>query len=203
VSLAPLVDRALEIYGNALPVENADWRPALFEFFAERLEHVLQRRGFKYDEIRAVLQEFRISLRPFETAKRADALAHARRAGEFEALAILFKRVKNITRDFTPSREFGFDGLRQVLKEPAELALLAELEQRWPRIAAALQHDQFLDAMNQLAPLHAPVDRFFVDVLVMSPDPDLREARLALLATLRDKVLQTSGDISEIAPEER
>jgi len=36
----------------------------------------------------------------------------------------------------------------------------------------------------------------------MADDPSLREARLALLATLRDTVLQTGGDISEIAPEE-
>jgi glycyl-tRNA synthetase beta chain len=56
--------------------------------------------------------------------------------------------------------------------------------------------------MNQLAHLQAPVDRFFVDVLVMAEDQTLREARLALLATLRDTVLQTGGDISEIAPEE-
>ena len=40
-------------------------------------------------------------------------------------------------------------------------------------------------------------------VLVMSDDPQLREARLALLKKLHDTVLQTGGDISEIAPQER
>ena len=71
-----------------------------------------------------------------------------------------------------------------------------------PKIRLALEQERFLDAMNQLAPLRGPVDKFFVDVLVMADDPVLRDARLALLATLRDAVLQTSGDISEIAPEE-
>ena len=56
--------------------------------------------------------------------------------------------------------------------------------------------------MNQLAPLQGPVDKFFVDVLVMAEDPALRQARLALLDTLRSTVMQAGGDISEIAPEE-
>jgi glycyl-tRNA synthetase beta chain len=46
------------------------------------------------------------------------------------------------------------------------------------------------------------VDRFFSEVLVMADDPAVREARLALLAMLRDTVLRTAGDISEIAPAE-
>ena len=203
VSLAGLVDQAFAGYTRTLQVQNDGWRAAVFEFMAERQDHLLERRGFKYDEIRAVIPEFRIGLKPYDTLKRVEALAQVRRAKEFEALAILFKRVKNITKDFRPTRELGFDGLRQALREPAELALLGELEQRWPKIAAALQHEHFFEAMTQLAPLHAPVDKFFIDVLVMAQDPLLREARLALLATLRDTVLQTSGDISEIAPEER
>jgi glycyl-tRNA synthetase beta chain len=203
VSIADLVDRAFACYGTALTVQNDAWRAALFEFFAEREEHLLERRGARYDEIRAVMQQFRTALTPYETWKRAEALAQARRATEFEALAILFKRVKNITKEFDASGEQGLAGLRDRLKEPAELALLGEIEQRWPKIDRALQHEQFLEAMTQLAPLHASVDRFFVDVLVMAEEPALRQARLALLATLRDTVLRTSGDISEIAPEER
>jgi glycyl-tRNA synthetase beta chain len=186
-----------------LNVQNDGWRAAVFDFFGEREEHLLDRRGFKYDEIRAVMHQFRATLNPYETIKRAEALAQVRNAKAFEALAVLFKRVKNITREFARPGGQDLATLRQALREPAELALLGDIEQRWPKIDHALQHDQFLEAMNQLAPLHAPVDKFFVDVLVMAEEPALREARLALLATLRDTVLRTSGDISEIAPEER
>ncbi len=203
VSLEPLVDLAFAGYQPALTVANDQWRSALFEFLAEREEHLLERRGARYDEIRAVMQQFRAAPKPYETWKRAEALAQARRAAEFEALAVLFKRVKNITREFETPREQEWADLRRALKEPAELALLGEIEQRWPKIDQALQREQFLEAMTQLAPLHAPVDKFFVDVLVMAEDPALRQARLALLAALRDTVLRTSGDISEIAPEER
>jgi glycyl-tRNA synthetase beta chain len=200
--LLGLVERAFENYGGSITVQNESWRPALFDFMSERENHLLERRGFKYDELRAVTPEVRTALHPYKQFRQVDALAQARKAREFEALAVLFKRVKNITRDFTPTREYGFAGLRAALKEPAELALLDELEQRWPRVDQALTSGRYLDAMNQLAPLHAPVDRFFTDVLVMADDAALRDARLALLNTLRDIVFQAGGDISEIAPAE-
>jgi glycyl-tRNA synthetase beta chain len=55
--------------------------------------------------------------------------------------------------------------------------------------------------MRELGTLSAPVDRFFVDVLVMADDPAVRSARLALLTALRRTILNIA-DISEIAPEE-
>jgi len=200
LALSSLVDRAFEEYRGQLTTPDADWRAAVAEFFAERVQHLLERRGLRYDEIRAVMPADRSALSPYEVARRAEALAHARRAKEFEALAVLFKRVKNITKDFAAPAGYGFDRLRSMLKEPAELSLLDEIERRWPRIDDAVRHEHYLDAMNQLAPLQAPVDRFFVDVLVMTEDAPLREARLVLLATLKDTVTKAGGDISEIAP---
>ena len=118
-------------------------------------------------------------------------------------VAVLFKRVKNITKDIAPGSvdAAGLAAMKATLREPAEHALLAELEQRWPRIEQALHDERYLEAMTQLAPLHAPVDRFFADVLVMADDPALRQARLGLLGTLRNMVLMTGGDIAEIAPD--
>ena len=64
-----------------------------------------------------------------------------------------------------------------------------------------MAHERYADAMRELGALSGPVDRFFVDVLVMADDPGLREARLALLATLRGTIL-TIADIAEIAPDD-
>jgi glycyl-tRNA synthetase beta chain len=203
VAVRDLVERAFEEYRGAVAGQDG-WRQLVFEFFAEREAHLLERRGFRYDEIRAGASLDPASLAPYNLLRRVQALAEARRAPGFEALAVLFKRVKNITKDFAPAGGSlpSFDVLKTTLREPAEHALLAELEQRWPRIEQALGDERFLDAMKQLAHLHAPVDRFFVDVLVMAEDPALREARLALLSTLRDTILKTGGDISELAPED-
>ncbi len=204
IALRDLVEQAFAGYGGTLTPAGDGWRRLLFDFFAEREQHLLERRGFRYDEIRAALPADPATLAPYDLLRRVQALAQARKAAGFEELAVLFKRVKNITRDFTPgaSTPAGFDALRGALREPAEQALLAELERRWPRIEQALREERFLDAMTQLAHLHEPVNRFFVDVLVMADDPVLREARLALLTLLRDTILKTGGDISEIAPDD-
>lgn len=202
--LNTLVARAFDGYGGGLAPENDDWRRLVFDFFSERQAYLLERRGFRYDEIRAGIPADPGALKPHELLRRVHALSQARKAAGFEALAVLFKRVKNITRDVraTEAAPSGFAALHGALREPAEQALLAELEQRWPRIEQALAHGRYLEAMTELAHLHAPVDRFFVDVLVMAEDPDLRRARLSLLTTLRDTILMTGGDISEIAPDE-
>lgn len=204
VAVRDLVDQAFEGYRGALTTQGDGWRQLVFEFFGEREAHLLERRGFKYDEIRAGMPSDPSTLKPYELLRRVHALSQARKSAGFEGLAVLFKRVKNITKDFTPgpTTPTDFAGLRAALKEPAEQALLVELEQRWPRIDQSLKNEKFLDAMTQLAHLHAPVNRFFVDVLVMAEEPALRDARLALLTTLRDTILMTSGDISEIAPED-
>ena len=124
------------------------------------------------------------------------ALSHARTSPGFETLATLFKRVKNITE--------GFEGAwteeaRSRLTEPAETALLEALDVAWPVIREALAQERFEDAMRELAALGAPIDRFFVDVLVMTDDPLVRQARLSLLAALRTTILDIA-DIAEIIP---
>lgn len=204
VPLRTFVDQAFEGYQGALATDGDGWRALIFEFFGEREAYLLERRGFRYDEIRAGIPADAGTLRPYDLLRRVQALAQARKAPGFEGLAGLFKRVKNITREIPAgaSAPGGFAALRASLVEPAEQALLAELEQRWPRIEQALAHERYLDAMTELAHLHAPVDRFFVDVLVMAEDPALRQARLSLLTTLRDTILMTGGDISEIAADE-
>jgi len=198
--LGALVDQARANYpADAVAAEG--WREAVLEFLGDREEHLLERRGHAPDAIRAVRRFIRVS--PSDALLRADALGQARKTPGFESLATLFKRVKNITKGFTSTKEYGWDGLDASLKEPAERTLLGELKGRWSRIEPLLERKQYVEAMNQLAPLHAPVDKFFVDVLVMAEDPALREARLSLLKTLHDTVIQTGGDISEIAPEEK
>src|SRR5262249_55236748 len=198
-TLHALVDQARATFPADAPAGEG-WGSAGFGVLPHTEEYLLERRGHPLNAIRAVRRFIRAS--PSDALLRADALAQARKTPGFESLATLFKRVKNITKGFESTKEYGWDGLRTALTEPAERALLAELKESYPRIESALHRKQYADAMNQLAPLHAPVDKFFVDVLVMAEDPAVREARLALLKTLHDTVIQTSGDISEIAPDD-
>ncbi|HYW17664.1 MAG TPA: glycine--tRNA ligase subunit beta [Allosphingosinicella sp.] len=81
--------------------------------------------------------------------------------------------------------------------ETEEAALLTALDSAEPRARAAVEAEDFEGAMAALASLRAPVDSFFDKVIVNDPDPAKREARLALLARMRDAVHRVA-DFSRI-----
>jgi glycyl-tRNA synthetase beta chain len=81
--------------------------------------------------------------------------------------------------------------------EPAEKALIDALDAAAPRAAAAVEAEQFADAMAALATLRAPIDRFFEEVTVNAEEAHKRAARLALLARFRDAVHRVA-DFSRI-----
>ncbi|HEX8308613.1 MAG TPA: glycine--tRNA ligase subunit beta, partial [Allosphingosinicella sp.] len=81
--------------------------------------------------------------------------------------------------------------------ELEEIALIAALDSAEPRARAGVEAEDFEGAMAALASLRAPVDSFFDKVTVNDPDPARREARLALLARMRDAVHQVA-DFSRI-----
>ena len=163
-------------------------------FWLERLRYALEQRGFPHETVRAAT--FPAALNPLRARRVADALQAMRTSADFQALAVLFKRVKNIARERTDDRPMD----RTALTEPAERALLDELDARRPRIAAAISAADYRRAFTEIAGLRPAVDRFFTEVFVMADDRRIRDARLALMAELRDLILQLA-DISEIVPQ--
>jgi glycyl-tRNA synthetase beta chain len=113
---------------------------------------------------------------------------------------VLFKRATNIVKDVPPADPASRDlaAIRTVLQEPAELALVDALEARRASIAAAVGQAEYTRALQEVAALRPAVDRFFTEVFVMVEDAQVREARLALLAALRDTV-RAIADLSYIA----
>jgi glycyl-tRNA synthetase beta chain len=194
--LAALIDQAYAGYGETLKPGDGSWKPALYEFFTERLSHILERRGYKLQEARAVTQFWG---RPASALKRVEALKDSRGSQDLMALASLFKRVKNITKDFAASK--GTEEIRPNLTEAAELALYAQIDKKWPTITESLQREKYVDAMREIVTFRQPVDTFFTDVMVMVDDPTKREARLTLLAALKDTISRLA-DIGELAPED-
>ena len=193
--LAPLVARALEVYGRAGTTTSE--YPA---FLYERLLSVMTQRGAPIEVVRAVVspadaERADWNRSPLRARRVADALQAMRSSEDFQALAVLFKRVKNI------SRELKHDAVldRGALVEPAERALLDEIDRRRLAIEHAAAASDYRRAFAEIASLRAPIDRFFTEVFVMADDSRLRTARLKLMADLRDLILHFA-DISEIVP---
>jgi len=101
-----------------------------------------------------------------------------------------------------PSGDDSSAALRAVLIEPAELALLDELDARSAVITHAVATGTgYREAYQEAAKFEPAVARFFTDVFVMADDPALRQARLQLMKRLEQLILQL-GDISEIVAAE-
>jgi len=191
-----LVDQAFENYQGSMKAADPSWKARLFEFLAERLAHLFERRGYSVPEARAVSRFWK---RPGNALARVEAIRQARGLADFVALAEVAKRVNNITKDHKSSAALA--EVRPLLAEPAEVALADEIDQRWPRVHDASSRWQYGDAMKEIVKLRQPLDRFFTEVLVMTDDARVRAARLSLLTMVRDTI-NAIADISEVAPED-
>jgi len=191
IELWDLMTRALSAW--TVP---EDAQQALRAFMRERVMYLFEQRGFDVRNIRAVVPQSLDRFDMVEAKKKLEALAQMSRSEALRGVATLFKRVKNITKDVTAPP--GSDA--SLLKEPAEVALASTLRQAAPDIEAAARRADYKDAFQRIATLQPSVAKFFDDVLVMAEDAQLRAARLALVARLRDLILDIA-DISEIVTE--
>ena len=195
IDLWDLVTQALSSWA---PSEES--QQALRTFMRERVIYLFEQRGFDVRNIRAVVPHSLERLDMVEARKKLEALAQMSGSEALRGVATLFKRVKNITKDVAPHSPVSSDGLKGSLKEPAELALLSEIEARAPGIERAAERAEYREAFAAIAAFQPVVAKFFDDVLVMADDETLRTARLALVARLRDLILDIA-DISEIVTE--
>jgi glycyl-tRNA synthetase beta chain len=189
-----LVERAAAGFADK-PLDGAG--DELRAFLEERLEFALDSRGYDRRNIRAVLASgSRLQSAPIaEIEQNLNVLRDFSGSEPFRKLAEAFKRVRNIARE-QPDGAAAVD-LRAVLREPAEVALLDDLERRQPAIDTAVTRGDFRAAYTDAAAFEPAVARFFTEVFVMTDDLPLREARLQLMKRLERLILQL-GDISEI-----
>jgi glycyl-tRNA synthetase beta chain len=111
---------------------------------------------------------------------RAAALSRMRARADFEPLAAAFKRVANILKGASPAGQPD----PAVFAEEEERALWASFGEIRERVDARLGERDYAGALQVLAELKAPVDRFFDKVLVMDKDERVRTNRLALLGRI-------------------
>ncbi|HNV04475.1 MAG TPA: glycine--tRNA ligase subunit beta [Vicinamibacterales bacterium] len=192
-----LLDRARAGVGD-LPGGGGEpqaWRAAVSSFFLDRLRYLFEQRGFAYDEINAVLGRLTEVPDPLDARRRLEALKAVRGSSDFDALAVAFRRVKNLSRELQGPPTSAVDRLT----EPAERALVAEVGARAAAIREAASSRRYEQAFRIASGFRPAVDAFFTDVFVMVDDEELRTQRLSLLRRLYDLLLELA-DISEIVP---
>jgi glycyl-tRNA synthetase beta chain len=176
--LDPWVERALALHRRS-PArgEIAAVQSALLGFLRERLAFVLVSKGFAADTVEAVLRAGADN--PIDSYRRTAALDAIRTDREFEAVAIGFKRVRNI---LSGQPEVECDAA--ALKEPAEKNLFERYVKARDRIDDQLGQRDYPAVLNEVASMRSAIDQFFDDVLVMTEDQSVRRNRIGLLQRL-------------------
>ncbi len=161
------------------------------EFMADRVRRYLIREaGVGADAAEAVMAAGWGDLA--ELRARAEALDAVRTSEQMRALGLAFKRVKNITED---AAETAVNPALFETDEERELHAASEVfAGKLSDCVGARRFDDAFLAMGELAEV---LDRFFVEVLVMSEDEKIRDNRVALLTKLRSDFM-TLADLSRL-----
>jgi glycyl-tRNA synthetase beta chain len=176
-------------------VDNPSAAGEAFDYAMERLDAYFQDQGIGADVIAAVMAQR--PTRPLDFKARVEAVERFRRLPEAEALAAANKRIGNILRQAESVSPGGVS--TALLIEPAERALHEAIAAMSPDVEASFDRGDYEPALERLAGLREPVDRFFDEVMVMTDAEDLRANRLALLGGLRALFLR-AADLSRLQP---
>ena len=194
LSMGEFIGRGVSILHEEIRFdENAVFRK-VGGFVKERYKQMMKRSGYDTDLVEAVLSAGfdRIGeVRPrMEHLKRFMA-----ESGEFQPLALTFKRVTNILKKEARPLEVVPD----LFREASEFNLWEAYQGIKDDVHTSLNRGDYYEALTLMARLRGPVDDFFEGVEVLTKDSEsLRENRLALLQHLAG-IFMTVADFSKFA----
>lgn len=191
VSLTQLVDIGYEAMQTVAGVKDA--RAELLAFFEDRLRVIFKDKGYSAQEVDAVLAANPAT--PLEVPARLEAVRAFSQMEEAEALAAANKRIGNILKKST-------EAIKEVdaalFEEDAEKTLFDALVAVEPQVQSLYGQGAYTDVLKLLAPMKAPVDKFFEDVMVNVENEAIRQNRLALLARLH-RTMNLVAELSRLA----
>jgi glycyl-tRNA synthetase beta chain len=175
---------------------------AFAAFFRERAEFYLRDvRGFAYDVVNAVLAAGYDDM--VDALARAQAVSQVRGSEDFAAIAVSFKRIKNILRQAQEGKKTIAEAVDSaLLSEEAERQLYRRMREVAPRVRQFASQGKYADALAGIASMRPVVDVFFDKVMVMVEEEHVRANRLALLRMLLNE-FSTIADFSEVVTEKK
>ncbi len=196
-----MLEEAYRVHGGEIPVGEA--RNPVRLFLMERLQHLMQARGYAFEEIQTVTGggiDRVATISPVDLMEWAAVWKREVGTPLFDAAAEAHKRAKKIVEAEWGSALTGFSKADQaeLLAEPAELELRRALDRVDAEITKALEARQPRKAFEAIASIQPAIKKFFDEVRVVVPDEKLKNARLSLLKDFSEAVSRF-GDPSVFA----
>ncbi|TNF77776.1 MAG: glycine--tRNA ligase subunit beta [Acidobacteria bacterium] len=190
IDLDLVAAQAVLLYGDRLEKSGEEILTSLRPFFHDRVRYLLGLEGYDYDSIEAALAVGSSSLPDLRS--RVDALHSVRQESDFLAVVLAAKRIANIIKE-APEQTLRED----LLKEEAEKNLYRASRQLRSEIEAAEAAGDYESGFRHIAEFADVLDDFFVKVLVMDENRDLRFNRIALLQSIH-RTISRAARLTEI-----
>ena len=208
IILRDVFDKAYDLYqpwfqACAETVNRHEFLNALEIFFLERIKILWRDHGLDHDIITAVCIQG-LSVPMHRMKKKAIALQHFLQPSHENSaghnLLQAYRRAANILRleQDKDGCHYNQEPDRTMAHEPAEQALLSMFDNSYGSLHQALEHDDFTTVMTILAAYRPVIDRYFTDIIVNSPDINLRRNRLQTLSHFT-AMLHNVADFSQIS----
>ena len=183
LNFAAAFERALEL----LPLPPASFDAAsvkekLLDFTWQRAQGIFEEEGFKFDEVKAVRKFFMKAGDLPDCGARLKDLHALRSNPDFAAIAMAFKRAKNILKQAkTALTGVSEEGLFEIEEEKN---LYRDTAGVAARLKGHLANRDYSKSFEELLSVKASLDSFFDKVMVMAEDPKVRDNRLNLVKSL-------------------
>ncbi len=183
----------IDLIDKNSPKSNQENNISLKQFIYERLSNYLKEKGYKTNEIDAVISSKPQFLN--NIIKKLDAIQKFIRLEQSQTLASSNKRVSNILKKFTgPIKKVD----KSLLCEKEEIKLFNSINELDPILVKSINDEKFFEALNALVELKEPIDQFFENVMVNSENQKIKNNRHNLLKQLHIS-LNHVADISKLA----
>ncbi len=180
LDILSIFDSCVDLYKPFMKKTQEEIKQNLQSFILPRLKSFFKDMGFETDEIEATVRK---TTNPYDAYLRINALKQIRSQGNFQKVAILFKRIRNILNEakFTLTDDFKINVL---LFNEFENKLYLLLEDKKNLVNDHMKKKNYLSVLELLLEFGEPVDIFFQKVFVMDNDIKLRNNRLVLLYSI-------------------
>lgn len=171
-----------------------DPKPIL-EFIWQRAEAIFEESGYKFDEVKAVKAYFMESGDLLDCLRRVTDIHSVRKNPDFEAIAMAFKRAKNILKQAKFASESAPD--EAVFEKDEERNLYADIKALSARLKEYISARDYEKSLVELVSIKGNLDSFFDTVMVMVEDPRVKENRLRLIGSLVS-LFEDVADLSQL-----
>ena len=191
VAITDLVDIGYEAMKSVANIKDA--RADLLAFFEDRIRVMFKDKGYSAQEVDAVLATHPTMV--LDVPARLEAVRAFTQLPEADALAAANKRIGNIIKKTVPQTDVVDAAL---FDSEAEKVLYDALQTAESSVKVDYDAGRYTELLKSLAPMKAPVDRFFEDVMVNVDDERVRANRLALLWRLH-RTMNMVAELSRLA----